>query len=136
MEQINNKGGTMSPNLAYATYSQNNISVESSEKLIEMLYEGVLRFASLAKRAIETNNLEKKSYWINRTVAIFSELINSIDYEAGDISYYLTGLYLHQIKTLSIVNIKNDSKKIDEVLHVTKELLIAWREETNYEMGE
>ena len=126
----------MSPNLAYATYSQNNISIESSEKLIEMLYEGVLRFTSLAKRAIETNNLEKKSYWINRTVAIFSELINSIDYEAGDISYYLTGLYLHQIKTLSMVNIKNDSKKIDEVLHVTKELLIAWREETNYDMGE
>ncbi len=124
----------MSPNLAYATYSQNNISIESSEKLIEMLYEGVLKFASLAKRAIETNNLEKKSYWINRTVAIFSELINSIDYEAGDISYYLTGLYIHQMKTLSIANIENDSKKIDEVLHVTKELLIAWREETNYDM--
>ncbi len=124
----------MSPNLAYATYSQNNISIESSEKLIEMLYEGVLKFASLAIRAIETNNLEKKSYWINRTVAIFSELLNSINYEAGDISHYLTGLYLHQIKTLSLANLENDSKKIEEVISVTKKLLEAWREETNYDL--
>ncbi len=134
MEQINNKGEAMSPNLAYATYSQNNISIESSEKLIEMLYEGILKFSSLAKRAIEVNNLEKKAYWINRTVAIFSELLNSINYDGGDIANYLTGLYLHQIKTLSIANIENDTKKIDEVISVTKGLLTAWREETNDNM--
>ena len=43
----------MYTNLAYSTYSQNNASIESSEKLIRMLYEGVLRFASQAKKAIE-----------------------------------------------------------------------------------
>jgi len=127
MEQIKDK--IMSPNLAYSVYSQNNLSIESGEKLIQMLYEGILRFASLAKRAIDIKDIEKKSYWINRTVAIFSELINSINYNAGDISNYLTGLYLHQIKLLSIANIKNETKNIDEVLHVTKELLLAWKEE-------
>jgi flagellar protein FliS len=127
MEQ---KDKIMSPNLAYSVYSQNNVSIESSEKLIQMLYEGILRFASLAKRAIEVKDLEKKSYWMNRTVAIFSELINSINYDAGDVSNYLTGLYLHQIKLLSIANIENETKNIDEVLHVTKELLLAWKEET------
>ncbi|NOX14547.1 MAG: flagellar export chaperone FliS [Epsilonproteobacteria bacterium] len=121
----------MSPNLAYSTYSQNNIQVESGEKLIEMLYEGILRFASLAKRAIEKKDVEKKSYWINRTVAIFAELINSLDYNEGDVSHYLTGLYLHQVKTLSVANMQNDTKQIDQVIHVTKELLSAWREETN-----
>lgn len=124
----------MSPNLAYAVYSQNNISIESSEKLIEMLYEGILRFASLAKRAVEAKSIEKKSYWINRTIAIFSELLNSINYDAGNISNYLTGLYLHQIKTLSIANMENDSKKIEEVISVTKELLQAWREETSNDL--
>lgn len=133
MEQID-KGEIMSPNLAYAAYSQNNVSIESSEKLVEMLYEGILRFASLAKRAVETKSIEKKSYWINRTVAIFSELLNSINYDAGNISNYLTGLYLHQIKTLSIANMENDSKKIEEVIVVTKELLQAWREETSNDL--
>ncbi|MFK5880889.1 MAG: flagellar export chaperone FliS [Sulfurospirillum sp.] len=126
----------MSPNLAYATYSQNNISIESPQKLIEMLYEGILRFSSLAKRAIEMKDIEKKSYWLNRTIAIFSELIDSINYDEGNVSHYLAGLYLHQIKTLSLANVENDSKKIDEVLHVTKELLSAWREETSHDMGE
>ncbi len=129
-----NKGKDMSPNLAYATYSQNNISIESPAKLIEMLYEGILRFASLAKRSIDTNDIEKKSYWINRTVAIFSELLSSINHDTGDISDYLTGLYLYQIESLSIANIENDTKNIDQVLHVTKELLQAWREETQHVM--
>jgi len=122
----------MSSNLAYATYSQNNVSIESKEKLVEMLYEGILRFASLAKRSIEENDIERKSYWINKTVAIFSELLSSINLDAGDISDYLTGLYLYQIQSLSIANIENDTKNIDQVLHVTKELLQAWREETQH----
>lgn len=126
----------MSPNLAYTAYSQNNISIESPEKLITMLYEGILKFSSHAKRAIENKDLEKKSYWINRSIAIFVELLNSLNYDAGDISYYLSGLYIHQIKTLSEANITNDAIIIDEVLRVTKELLSTWEEETRHEMAE
>ncbi len=122
----------MRSNLAYSAYSQNNISIESSEKLIKMLYEGVLRFTSLAKRAMEENNIEKKTYWINRTTAIFSELINTLNYDGGQIAHYLGGLYMHQIKLLSEANISNDTKKLDEILHVTKELLNVWKEETDH----
>jgi len=62
--------------------------------LIEMLYEGVLRFCSQAKRAIENNDIEKRVYWINRAINIFSELIVSLDAErGGEIAYYLEGLY-------------------------------------------
>ena len=122
----------MRSNLAYSAYSQNNISIESSEKLIKMHYEGVLRFTSLAKRAMEENNIEKKTYWINRTTAIFSELINTLNYDGGQIAHYLGGLYMHQIKLLSEANISNDTKKLDEILHVTKELLNVWKEETDH----
>ena len=126
----------MRTNLAYSTYSQNNISIESSEKLIKMLYEGILRFTSQAKRSIEENNIEKKTYWINRTSAIFSELINSLNYDGGQIAHYLSGLYVHQIKLLAEANIHNDIAKLDEVLTVTKELLQAWKDETDYAMDE
>jgi len=125
----------MSPNLAYRAYSQNNISIESPEKLITMLYEGILKFSSLAKRAIENQDLEKKSYWINRSIAIYIELLNSLDYKEGNVAHYLSGLYVHQIKILSDANIENDINKIDTVLHVTKELLTAWEEETRYVMA-
>ena len=126
----------MRSNLAYSTYSHNNASIESSEKLIKMLYEGVLRFTSLAKRALDEGDIEKRTYWINRTSAIFSELINSLNYDGGHIAHYLSGLYIHQIKLLSEANIYNDSRKLDEVLHVTKELLQAWKDETDYAVEE
>ncbi|WP_331773987.1 flagellar export chaperone FliS [Sulfurospirillum sp. 1612] len=126
----------MSQNAAYAAYSQNNLAIESPEKLITMLYEGILKFASHAKRAIEHHDLEKKSYWINRSVAIYIELLNALDYKEGNVAHYLSGLYVHQIKMLSEANIENDTNKIDTVLHVTKELLAAWEEETRYAMAQ
>ena len=121
----------MSSNAAYTTYSRNNASIESPEKLVRMLYEGVLRFASQAKKAIEDENIEKKTYWINRTSAIYSELINSLNYDGGQIAHYLSGLYVHQLKILAEANIYNDTKKIDEVINVAKELLHAWQSETS-----
>lgn len=112
----------------YSAYSQNSVSVESSEKLILMLYEGALKFASQAKVAIENRDIEKKIYWINRTTAIFSELISSIEYSAGNIAYYLEGLYKQEITLLCLANLQNDTEKIDEVINVTKELILAWKE--------
>ena len=107
------------------------MGVESSEKLIEMLYEGILRFNMQAKRSISINDIEKRTYWINRSTAIFSELLNSLDFSAnGDISEYLDGLYSHQLYTLSEANLENSSDKIDQVNKVVKGLLEAWREST------
>ncbi|MBJ6739677.1 flagellar protein FliS, partial [Campylobacter jejuni] len=39
----------MQNNLAYNAYSQNQAGIESPQKLIEMLYEGILRFCARAK---------------------------------------------------------------------------------------
>lgn len=121
----------MYTNLAYSTYSQNNISIESSEKLIKMLYEGILRFTSQAKRAIEEGDIEKRTYWINRTSAIFAELIHSLNYDGGTVAYYLRGLYTQQLRLLTEANLHNDATRLDEVLNVAKELLQAWKEETD-----
>lgn len=45
---------------AYQAYQHNRVSVESPAKLIEMLYEGILRFSSQAKRCIENEDIEKR----------------------------------------------------------------------------
>lgn len=117
-------------NLAYNTYAQNNIGIESPEKLIEMLYEGTLRFNMQAIRSINNNDIEKRTYWINRSMAIFIELIQTLDFSHGDISHYLNGLYNYQIKLLMEANIENEIEKIEEVNNVIKGLLEAWRETT------
>lgn len=118
-------------NLAYNTYNQNNIGVESPEKLIQMMYEGILRFNMQAKRSITENDIERRTYWINRSNAVFTELLNSLDYRHGDIAHYLSGLYTYQLRLLVEANIANDSTKLDEVNKVVKGLLEAWKESTD-----
>jgi flagellar protein FliS len=118
----------MYANTAHAAYAQNNIGIESPKKLVQMLYEGVLRFNLQAKRSIEANDIEKRGYWINRSCAIFGELINTLDMSQGDISQYLNGLYSYQLQLLSKANFENSAAPLSEVNDVVKGLLEAWRE--------
>ncbi|RUM56120.1 MAG: flagella export chaperone FliS [Nautilia sp.] len=116
---------------ALNSYNQNNINIESPEKLIEMLYEGALKFTSFAKKAIEKGDIEKKVYWINRTINIFTELLISLDIEkGGEVALYLNGLYEQQIKFLTEANAENNTEKLDIVINVLKGLLEAWKETT------
>ncbi len=116
---------------AYSTYAQNNVGIESPQKLIEMLYEGVLRFNTQAKRAIRDNNIEKRTYWINRSNAIFIELLNALDISQGDVAHYLNGLYTYQLHLMSQANANNSETQLDQVNLVIKGLLEAWRDETH-----
>ena len=124
------KGLNMYGSNAHNTYAQNNVSVESPAKLIEMLYEGILRFNAQAKKAIKDKDVEKKIYWTNRSIAIIVELISVLDSSQGEVSAYLDGLYNYQIQLLSTASLKSDTEKLDEVSKVFKGLLEAWRETT------
>ncbi len=115
----------------YDAYKQNHTMVESPEKLIEMLYEGIIKFAALAKRAMVEKDFEKKAYYISRTSAIYVELIASLDMKGGNIAEYLHGLYSYQLTLLTDANIKNDTTKLDEVIKVASVLLETWKEETS-----
>ena len=128
---LTSKGTVMaSSNAAYAAYNQNNMGIDSPQKLISMLYEGVLRFIYRAKKAMDEGDIQNKVLFLNKTNAIFFELMNSLDMSQGQISEYLQGLYSRQIQLISEANITNDQSKLDEVVHVTRELLEAWRDVT------
>ncbi len=118
-------------NLAYNAYVQNDIGVESPIKLVQMMYEGILRFNMQAKRSIQEGDIEKRIYWINRSNAVFSELIAILDYSQGDVAHYLAGLYTYQLQSLMEASLSNEEAKIDEVNHVVRGLLEAWKESTD-----
>jgi len=125
------KGSNMYGNAAHNIYAQNNVGIESPQKLIEMLYEGVLRFNAQAKKALRDGNIEKRVYWINRSIAVITELITVLDMKGGRVAYYLQGLYNYEIQLLNEANAKKDESKLDEVSNVFKGLLEAWRESTS-----
>lgn len=114
-------------------YKQNNMNITSKPKLVEMMYEGILRFLSQARKSALNDDIEKKVYWINRAIAVFGEFIAILDYEkGGEVSHYLNGLYSHQIKSLSeSIMFSGDEKDksielIDQSINLIKELLEAW----------
>jgi flagellar protein FliS len=121
----------MYSNTAYNIYTQNNVNIESPEKLVEMMYEGVLRFNAQAKKAIRDSDYGKKAYWINRSISIIVELISALDKSQGDIALYLEGLYNYQIQLLSCANLDDSIENVDEVNNVFKGLLEAWKETTH-----
>lgn len=116
----------------YSAYSQNAATIQSPYKLVQMLFEGILKFTSQAKKSMEEGDIEKQVYWINRSIDIFTELMASLDFsdDNGNMAGYLQGLYTHQIKTLTEANIECDTERLDIVLKVTRGLLEAWNEET------
>ena len=122
------KGFNMYGTAAHNIYAQNNMGIESPAKLIEMLYEGVLRFNAQAKKAIKDTDIEKRVYWVNRSVAIITELIATIDASQGQVSEYLEGLYNYELQLLTEAGNENSVDKIDEVSSVFKGLLDAWRD--------
>jgi flagellar protein FliS len=125
------KGPNMYGTAAHNTYAQNNVGIESPTRLIEMLYEGVLRFNAQAKKSIKEGDIEKKVYWVNRSIAIITELLATLDTTQGDVSLYLEGLYNYELSLLTQVSVDGDVEKLDEVGEVFKGLLEAWRESTN-----
>ena len=126
------KGSNMYGNTAHNIYAQNNVGIESPAKLIEMLYEGVLRFNAQAKKAIKDDDIEKRCYWMNRSTAIITELISTLDMDQpGDMSEYLEGLYNYEIQLLSEAGNEKSVAKLDEVSSVFKTLLESWRESSN-----
>ena len=135
MKEIKNnetEGSKMYGNTAHNIYAQNDIGIESPAKLVEMLYEGILRFNAQAKKAIKDGDIEKRVYWMNRSVAIITELIATLDMEQeGTISQYLEGLYNYQIQLITDAGFENSTEKLDECSNVFKVLLEAWRESTD-----
>ena len=112
-------------------YINSSINITSQVQLVEMMYQGIIKFCNQAKKSVDDEDFEKQSYWINRVIDIFFELISTLNNKDGnssDLCEYLEGLYKHQVKILTEANIQSDADKIDEVIKVTKGLIEAWRE--------
>ncbi|QEZ89839.1 flagellar chaperone FliS [Aliarcobacter cibarius] len=98
--------------------------------LVLKLYEGVIKYLSFVKSAMNDNNIEQKFTYINKSIAIFDELRNVLDFDGGEVAYYLDGLYLYQIETLFAAGIDDNINAVNQVMKVTQGLMDAWKEET------
>ncbi len=111
-------------------YNQQNAVTDDPYMLILKLYEGLLKYLSYIKNAMDDNDVEGKFTYINKSIAIFDELRNVLDFDGGDVAYYLDGLYLYQIETLFSAGIDDNVNAINQVMKVVQGLIEAWKDET------
>ncbi|MDP2690485.1 MAG: flagellar export chaperone FliS [Deltaproteobacteria bacterium] len=106
-----------------------NVQVMTADRvrLIIMLYEGIIRFNRQAQDAIRDKDIKARGTSINRSIAILSELINSLNMEeGGEIASRLFNLYEYSIQQLTAANLRNDPAPIDVVNRIIGELKGGW----------
>ena len=119
----------MVPHRFHNQYRHNEIATSSQGKLIIMMYEGALKFVTLAIEGIDTKDLSKKGTYINKTHDIINELSCALDMKkGGDVAHKLESLYQFILHQLTLANIKSDRKALESIVNVLTPLKEAWEE--------
>jgi flagellar protein FliS len=111
----------------YATYQTNSVTTALPQDLTLMLYEGLIKFSMLAKRAIEQQLIEQKNTNIQKAQAIITELQLTLNQSIA-LSKDLNSLYDYMQTRLIDANVKNDLVAIDEVIGFAEEFRETWKE--------
>jgi len=111
----------------YATYQTNSVTTALPQDLTLMLYEGLIKFSMLAKRAVEQGLIEQKNTNIQKAQAIILELQLTLNQSIA-LSKDLNNLYDYMQGRLIDANVKNDVVAIDEVIGFAEEFRETWKE--------
>lgn len=114
-------------NAALNAYKQNSVTTASPGELTLMLYNGCLKFLTIAKKAIEEKNFQEKNVYIQKAQAIINELIVTLNMDY-DISKQMYPLYDYMNRRLIEANIKNDAEIVDEVIGLMTEFRDTWKQ--------
>ena len=113
----------------YQQYKKVGVKTADRGKLLIMLYDGAIRFATLAKIKLEEKDWGAKGIYITKCQAIVFELIASLDHTvAPDLCKNLESLYYFMTEQLTEANIKKDPQPLIAVIKLLKTLREAWDE--------
>lgn len=119
----------MVPSRFHNEYRRNEIATSSQGKLIIMMYEGAVKFTTMAIDGIDTNDIAKKGMYISKTHDIINELSLALDLKkGGEVAQKLETLYQFMLRQLTLANIKSDRKALESIINVLKPLQDAWTE--------
>ncbi|ALS26093.1 flagellar protein FliS [Paenibacillus sp. 32O-W] len=118
------------PNYAgYQSYNRNRFETASPHRLILMLFEGALKFAGQAERAIEKRDISGANQAIQKTQSVIYELISSLDLkQGGQLAVNLQSLYFYMIDCLVEANMRKDTEKLREVIDMLTSIKSAWEQ--------
>lgn len=113
---------------SYSNYKEVDVETASGLKLVIMLYSGAVKFLNLAKTGVKDKKLDVANNNIIKAQDIVSELISSLNFDAGEIAHNLYSLYIYINRRLMEANIEKNIEIINEVINLLNTLRSAWDE--------
>lgn len=118
----------MGMNNPYAQYRRTSVQTASPGALILMLYDGAIKQLHRAQKALSQSNIAEANQALQAAQAIITELMVTLNFDAGDIARNLYRLYEYFNYRLVQANIRKDPTRVDEVLRHMETLRQAWRQ--------
>jgi flagellar secretion chaperone FliS len=117
----------MVPSRYHNQYRRNEISTSSQGRLIIMMYEGAIKFSTMAMQSIEKGDIAGQGKYINKTHDIINELSLALDLKkGGEVAVRLESLYQYMLSQLTLANIKSDRQALENVIKILSPLADAW----------
>lgn len=117
-----------------AASAYNRVGLETSvqgadpHELINLLFNGLLETLTVARGAMEREDIAAKGRAITKAVRLLDEgLKGGLSPEGGELSVNLGNLYDYCIRRLTQANIHNDVKALDEVRGLIEPIAESWR---------
>ena len=108
-------------------YQNNSVQTASPGELTLMLYNGCLKFISLARKAIELKNTELKNTNLLKAQKIIQELMVTLNMDL-EISKSMMQMYDYINRRLIEANIQSDVTILDEVEDYVTDFRNTWKE--------
>jgi flagellar protein FliS len=112
----------------YRNYREVEVETASGLKLVTMLYAGAVKFLNIAREAIHERKLDVANTNIIKAQDIMSELMSSLNFDAGEIAHNLYSLYIYMNRRLLEANIEKNTEILAEVIRLLDTLKNAWDE--------
>ena len=118
----------------YNQYRMTSVQTANPEKLLLMLYDGLVVCLKQAKQAIEERKMDQAHTSLIKSQDIITELMNTLNMDY-DISENLYKLYDYQRQQLIEANIKKDAEIIEQVLNFVSDLRQTWAQAVEQTKG-
>lgn len=112
----------------YNAYKNNSVNYASKEQLLLMLVDGAVKFAKIGRQAILDKDIKKSHEALTRAQDIFTELMVTLDRNAGQWADSMFKVYEFIKYQLMQANIKKDVKIMDETIPLIEEVRDTWYE--------
>ncbi len=115
-------------NNAFNVYKNNSVNYASKEQLLLMLVDGAVRFSKIAREALAEKDIKKSHENLVKAQNIFTELMVSLDQNAGEWANKMYRVYDFIKTRLFEINLKKDVDMMDELMPVIDDVRNTWHE--------